>query len=316
MTIAANRTAPVAAVIVSYNSARTLPPLLRSLAASTVDVEAIVVDNGSADESVAVARSFDGVRVVETHANLGYSGGINAARELVAPHQAIAVLNPDLTVAPDALERLLAVLDDPAVGVVGPTILNSDGSRFPSLFREPRLLGSLGEALLGDRLARRPAATMTVVRADAAYRRPGDAEWVSGAALVVSARCNAAVGAWDDETFFLYWEETDYQRRAREAGFRIGFEPSAVVVHEKRASGASAALDALQAVNRVRYADKHHGRAWAEAMRTITWLQYAARVGLRPELRLAAELLRDRGRWGELPRGDRPVETTTPAGHA
>ncbi|GAA4167201.1 glycosyltransferase family 2 protein [Gryllotalpicola koreensis] len=315
--LAEDAEAPIAAVIVAYNSADELPALLRSLEASTVGVHAIVVDNGSADASVALARSFAGVTVVPTGANLGYSGGINVGRGFVRDGQAVAILNPDLVVAPDALERMLASLDREGVGVVAPAIRDAAGGPYRGLFREPSLLGALGETLFGDRWASRPAALSMTVRDTTAYERPGAVDWASGAALLISAACNAVVGAWDDETFFLYWEETDFQRRARAAGFRTVFEPRAVVVHERQASGTSPALEALMAVNRVRYADKHHSRAWAEGMRAITASWYLLRAVRRPELRPAAAMLTSRGRWSELPGAERmPLPLAVAEEHA
>ncbi|MCL2514632.1 MAG: glycosyltransferase [Microbacteriaceae bacterium] len=296
---------PLSAIVVAYNSAADLPGLLRSLAASTVDAHVVVVDNGSTDASVAIARSFAGVEVVETGANLGYSGGINVGRAHVLPGVPIAILNPDLELAPDALERMLEALREPGVGVVGPRTLGPHGALHRSRFREPRLLGALGEAVLGDRMPRRPRALTLTDRREADYARRADAEWLSGAALLVSAACDAAVGAWDDETFFLYWEETDFQRRARHAGFRVVFEPAATVVHGVGGSGSSPALIALLAVNRVRYARKHHSAAWALGMRGATMLQAGLRGRGNPGWRLALELLRAPRRWGELPGGER-----------
>jgi len=301
--------APVAAIIVSYNSAEELPALLRSLAASTIDVHVIVVDNGSTDASVEVARTFEHVTVVPTGANLGYSGGINAGRERVRDGQAVAILNPDLVVAPDALERMLDETRQSEVGVVGPMVRNLDGSRFDSVRHEPSLCGAIGEALFGARWRARPSLLAEVEYRHGSYLEAHDADWLSGAALLVRADCARAVGDWDAESFFLYSEETDFARRARAAGYRVRYTPHAVVTHVGGASGQSSALTALLEVNRLRYVQKHRGAAYARAYRVVLALGCALRA-FRSSHRHALATLLSRARWSTLPAASAATATT------
>lgn len=293
--------ARVAAIIVAYNSAGELPTLLESLDASTVGVHAIVVDNGSQDASVDVARGYAAVTVIPTGANLGYSGGINIGRARVRDDQMVAILNPDLVVAPDALARLIDVVAQGGAGVAGPKITDPDGSIYLSLHREPSLLGALGDALVGDSLIGRPSRLSEQVFSPAEYSRRHAVDWLSGAALLLSARCNRAVGEWDAARYFLYSEETDVQRRARDAGFAVVFEPSATVTHVGGASGASSELDALLAVNRIRYVEKFHSRAYAFAYRALVLLHYGLRALLQRRYATAAKTVASRSRWERLP---------------
>ncbi|ACZ31707.1 glycosyl transferase family 2 [Xylanimonas cellulosilytica DSM 15894] len=293
----------VAAIIVSYNSADHLPGLLASLEASTVGVRVIVVDNGSADGSVAVAAADPRVIAVATGANLGYSGGINVGRRIVRDDEAVAILNPDLVVADDMLEHLLAATADPAVGIASPMLLDADGNRFNHLRREPGVLNTLGDSVFGNRWPGRPTALAETMRRDSEYDGTRDVAWAGGAAMVISSACNAAVGEWDHDTYFLYSEETDYARRARDLGYAVRYVPTARATHVGSGSGQPAELVALLSVNRVRYYARLHGRVRAALFRAALAVQHL----LRPHdhrHRVALRHIVDRSSWDRLPAGD------------
>jgi N-acetylglucosaminyl-diphospho-decaprenol L-rhamnosyltransferase len=246
-----------AVVVVTYNSARDVVGLLESLPAAAGDLtlRTVVVDNGSTDATVDLVRAFPGVRCVETGTNLGYAGGINVGREHAGDYAALLVLNPDVVLEPGALREMTDALDDPGVGIVAPMLLDSSGRRYPSLRRDPTLRRAIGDGLLGGRIGGRPGWLSEMVRDEAPYGRRHAVDWAVGAALLISAACDRAVGQWD-ERFFLYSEETDYGARARAAGFRAEYLPTARVRHRGGGSGQSSALLALNAVNRIRYMEK------------------------------------------------------------
>src|SRR5690242_8954064 len=113
-------------VVVTYNSAEALPGLLDSLADGLAGVgrfEIVVVDNGSSDASVAIARGHPcGALVIETGRNAGYAGGINAGCRGMPAHADLIVLNPDVRFGPGSVQPLLERLRDGRVGVVAPLI--------------------------------------------------------------------------------------------------------------------------------------------------------------------------------------------------
>jgi GT2 family glycosyltransferase len=257
-------TADCVVVVVSYNSAREITELLDSLpgAAMGLSLRVIVVDNGSTDGTVELVRGYPWVSCVETGANLGYAGGINVGRKLAADYSALLVLNSDVVLEGGAIREMFAALEDPDVGIVAPKILEPDGRCSPSLRREPTLVRAIADALLGHRLARRPAWLSEMVWDKRAYGYRHPIDWATGAALMVSVACDHAVGCWDEQ-FFLYSEEVDYAARARAAGFRVEFVPAARVRHSGGGSGASGTLSALLAVNRIRYMEKNGHRARA-----------------------------------------------------
>ena len=170
-----------AVIIVTYNSARDIAALLDSVlaAAAGLTLRVIVVDNGSADDTVEQAREHPGVICVETGANLGYAGGINVGRRYAGPCGALGILNPDLVLEPSALHEMFAALDDPAVGMAVPMILGFDGCREASLRREPTLASEIGDALFGSHFKRRPAWTSDVVRDEREYGYRHAVDWAS-----------------------------------------------------------------------------------------------------------------------------------------
>ena len=257
--------ADCAVIVVTYNSERDIAGLLDSLpeAAGGLTLRVIIVDNDSADRTAEIVRSRSGVQYVSAGANLGYAGGINLGREHAGECAAVAVLNPDLALEPGCLRELFTALEDPAAGMVVPALIEPDGSVYPSLRREPSLTRALGDAVLGARLGGRPGWLTETVRAPEEYGSRHAVDWAGGAAQMVSAACDRAVGPWD-ERFFLYSEEVDYATRARAAGFRVDYVPAARARHRGSGSGQSPALCALASVSRVKYAEKHgrHPRAY------------------------------------------------------
>ena len=217
------------------------------------------------------------ITVVEAGQNLGYAGAINLGRKVIDRSCPLLILNPDLVLEPGSIAQLYLALDDPTVGVALPMLLNNDGSIYLSLRREPSPARAFGEALFGSRMSRRPGWLSEIVRGRRAYQEPHDAEWGGGAAILISAACNDAVGDWDDMRFFLYSEETDFAARARLHGYRIRYVPAARIRHEGGGSGQSSALGALMAVNRVRYYEKYHRRPATSLFRAAVTLHYLLR---------------------------------------
>lgn len=295
-----------AVVIVTYNSGNHISDLLDTLLAASdgVTLRVIVVDNGSADDTVQLVRSRGWVTCVETGRNLGYAGAINVGRRLARPCSSILVLNPDLHLEPGSVGHLFEALRDPDVGIAVPMILDRDNRRYPSLRREPSILRALGDALLGARMRQRPTWSSETVHDDHAYAHRHAIDWATGAVLLVADRCDELVGDWDDGRFFLYSEETDFARRARTAGFRIDYVPQARARHLGAGSGESHGLVALMAVNRIRYFEKHHRRPASAAYRAaviVGELLRASDPGHRSALRRVVK----RANWAMLPQAER-----------
>ncbi|MCU1507385.1 MAG: glycosyl transferase family 2 [Microbacteriaceae bacterium] len=300
----------IVAAIITYNNADSIAAAVASIRQGLIQPGAsahriLVIDNASSDDTVALAGAMDGVTVVETGANLGYSGAINVARGFLAEADAIAVLNPDLVLAPGALETLRQALSEPRVGIAVPLLRDPDGSVYPHLRREPSIVGSLGDAVLGAHWRNRPRVLSDTLRRDSDYRMARDVDWAGGAALVVSPECSSAVGDWDSGRYFLYSEETDYARRARDAGYLVRFIPTAEATHVGGGSGQSAELIALMGVNRVRYFESHHSAVATAAFHWVVVLHHLLRSA-DPRHRFAARTIASRTSWPTLPSAPAP----------
>lgn len=279
----------LAVVIVTYNSADALLPLLDSIPSGLEgvdDFEIVIADNASHDGSAELAEAhLAGPRVIRMGRNAGYAAAINAAVATVDDDRAILVLNPDLRLYPGAAMPLLERLSDPSVGVVVPTNYSEEGHVDPSLRREPSIMTAWADALLGGGIAGRLGLGETITKASS-YDRSGLVDWATGSALLVSAKARKAVGQWD-ESFFLYSEEVDFLRRVREARFGVLYEPRAKVMHAGGGSGRNPKLFALQTANRIRYYALHHGTLATLVFRAAVATGEALRCWRNPSHRAA-----------------------------
>jgi GT2 family glycosyltransferase len=289
------------AIVVTYNSAPDLPGLLDTLprAAPGLRLRVLVVDNDSTDDIESAVAGRPEVTLIRAGANLGYAGGINTGRRHLGPTRTIAVLNPDLRLAPASLAWLVSAACRPGAGAAVPRFVDEAGTTFPSLRREPSVTRVLGDSLLGARWPGRPGWLSEMVWDPSRYDRRGPVDWATGAVLVVNAEADAAIGDWD-ERFFLYSEETDYCRRLRAAGRTILYVPDARVTHEGGGSGTGPALTALNEVNRVRYFHKYHGPMRANVFRAAVTVGQLMRVR-RAGSRMALGALWSRRRRADLP---------------
>jgi GT2 family glycosyltransferase len=263
----------LAVIVVTYNSAGHVDRLLASLDAALGDLRAriVVVDNNSTDDTVAVLQRDGRAEVVAQRDNRGYAAAINVGLRRTTEAPAALVLNPDLTLGAGSVRRLLAAANEPGIGIVVPQMRTPDGAVFRSLRREPTIARALGTAMVGGRVAGRFPRLSETVGDDRSYLERRDVDWATGAAMLVTRSCLDATGPWD-ETYFLYSEETDFAARARGAGFRILYEPAAVVTHVGGDSMVSPRLRSMLVVNRLRYFRRRHGPLRSAAFFTaVLW---------------------------------------------
>jgi GT2 family glycosyltransferase len=249
----------IAVIVVTFNSAAHLDQLLVSLDGALGDFRArvVFVDNNSTDDTVARLRRQGRVEVLAQSDNRGYAAAINVGLERTHDAPAVLVLNPDLALGAGSVSRMLAASRERGVGIVVPQMRTPEGAIFRSLRREPSVGRALGTAVMGGRVAGRFRLSETVGD-DRSYLESRDVEWATGAVMLVTRECLDATGPWD-ETFFLYSEETDFAERARGIGFRILYQPAAVVTHTGGDSMTSPRLRSMLVLNRLRYFRRRHG---------------------------------------------------------
>lgn len=251
----------VCVIIVSFNTCDLTLTCLRHLHAALdgVTSQVIVVDNASQDGSVeAVAERFPQVELVASDRNLGFGAANNVGMRRGAGRY-VLLLNSDAFVEPTAIGELIDYLENhPQAAMVGPKLLNADGSTQRSCFRYPTparaWLENTGIARLFKSRSR-----LGDYR-NWAHDEAGAVDWAVGACLLVRRQVIDQVGGFD-ERFFMYAEETDWQKRIRDAGWTIHFTPEARVTHLGGASGASdrAGINAYFFTSLDLYQSKHYG---------------------------------------------------------
>jgi N-acetylglucosaminyl-diphospho-decaprenol L-rhamnosyltransferase len=300
----------IAVIIVTFNSAAHLDRLLASLDAALSHLRArlIFVDNNSTDDTVARLRSHGRAEVLAQPDNRGYAAAINVGIERTQEAPAVLVLNPDLALGAGSIPLLLAASRERGVGIVVPQIRTPDAAIFRSLRREPTVGRALATAVMGGRVAGLFPRLSETVGDDRSYLERHDVDWATGAAMLVTRECLDATGPWD-ETFFLYSEETDFAERARRAGFRILYEPAAVVTHTGGDSMTSPRLRSMLVLNRLRYFRRRHGRIRSAAFfAAVLWSELTRGVLGDKAARVAARaLVSPRARPVELARSNRLV---------
>jgi hypothetical protein len=274
-----NAAPAIAAVVVSYRSGEVLPRCLDALrgAAPRRGVRPIVVDNASGDRSADMAASRIGEsNVVRLPVNAGFAAGVNAGIRHAEDAAWIAVVNPDAVPAAGSLDALVEVLEArPRAALVGPRVVDARGreeqsvGRFPTLARERAHTWMLDRLLgLEGRRAPFPAETAPV-------------DWVSGCAWLVRAAAARAVGPLD-EGYFMYWEDVDWCRRIRDAGWEVLATPDVTVAHDRgRGSADTGSIPADGGAALVRYFEKFEPAVAPGEVRDLLRRGFALRLAWR-----------------------------------
>ena len=218
----------VAVVVVSYETRETLLEGLAALEGEPA-TSVVVVDNAGRDGSAAAVRErFPSVRLIANPENVGFARACNqGARESSAPF--LLFLNPDATLAAGSLRTLAALLEArPRVGVVGPRTRSANGDIQVSTGPDLSLVSEIRQRRLVRGVARRDAAIL--VEAEGLHAVEREADWVSGACLMIRREAFDAVSGFD-ERFFLYEEDADLCRRVRQSGWQVLFSPAAEARH-------------------------------------------------------------------------------------
>ncbi|MGC9397798.1 MAG: glycosyltransferase family 2 protein [Anaerolineae bacterium] len=271
-------------IIVSWNVRQLLRRALTSCRASWGErpgLEIVVVDNGSTDGTVTMVReTFPWVVLVANEENRGFTGGNNDGLER-AQGVYLLLLNPDTEVLADALPRLVHYMDrHPSVGMLGPQLLNPDGSVQSSRRRFPTLPVLFCESTwLQGLLPRRLLAHYYVE--DRSPQTAHPVEWITGAAMLTRRAVVDEVGGLD-ETFFMYSEELDWCRRIRAAGWEIHYTPEARIIHHEGKSSEQVvpARHIYFQSSKIHYTRKYHGPRLAEILRLWLLGQYVWQIGV------------------------------------
>jgi GT2 family glycosyltransferase len=216
----------VAVCIVTYNSAGDIEECLNAVLRQVHPVTSIVVvDNVSTDGTRDVLTRFRAdIRLILNERNNGFAGGQNQAIAASAPSDYVLVLNPDVSLDPDYVAEIVAIMErDPRIGSATGMLVRAD---------RPEIMDSAGLTLRPDR----NAVDLAVGEPVADWTSPREIFGVSGAAAMYRRAMIEDVsnnGQFFDEDFFAYKEDVDVAWRARHLGWKAVYVPSARAVHRR-----------------------------------------------------------------------------------
>lgn len=219
-------------IIVNWKTKDELRACLRStLEGDRTSMEIIVVDNASHDGSVEMLkREFPSVQVIENEANYGFARAANIGIK-ASSGRYVLLLNPDTEVQPHAFSTLIRFADEnPEIGIIGPKILNPNGTLQYSCRRFPTIGAAIFRNTLLGRLFPRNPYTRDYLMVEWDHRETRDVDWVSGAAMLIRRRMLEEIGLLD-ERFYMYCEDVDLAYRAWEKGWRVTYYPHVCVTH-------------------------------------------------------------------------------------
>jgi len=246
-----------------------------------------ICENGTGEHSVRqIQAAIDGegwrewalLKIIRP--NRGFSGGNNAvlaeAMSLPEPPRFFLLLNADTILRPGALSSLLAAAEQhPEAGVISPRLEWPDGTPQQSCFRDRApIYEFFSAARTGplSRLSLRSEGTLPV------SDLPIEVDWTSFACALIRREVFEHIGLLD-EGFFLYFDDPDFCRRARDIGWKVLHWPQARVVHLRGRSNPVKSLSAQRKrpprywyESRARYYAKYHGRTGLWAANLFWWL--------------------------------------------
>lgn len=249
-------------IIVNWNVKQLLSDCLRSLltAEQGVELEIIVIDNHSTDGSVEmIKQEFPQVKLITSETNLGFAVANNLGLKS-AIGDYLMLLNPDTVVPAGSLKALVEYLQaHPEVGIVGPHIMNPDGTTQPSVRGNPTGQNQLFVILKQINVLPWLPSLRSYLRTDFDYSQTQSVDQLMGAALCFPKTLLTKIGPLDEQ-FFLWFEEVDYCLRAKQAGLQIIYLATSQITHRGGASfGQRLTMDKQRIFNRslLSYLKKH-----------------------------------------------------------
>jgi GT2 family glycosyltransferase len=278
--------------IVNYNTRELLLQCLKSIYASTehVNLAIFVVDNNSVDgSSVAIEKTYPNVKLIKNTVNAGFGRANNQAMSL-SRGKYVLLLNSDTIVKPEALEKLVAFMEDnPRVGMAGPRMLNEDGSVQASISNFPNLwfviirmfrLRALFPTRLLKNFAMKTKLFGSMVNSylRVESQEPLRVENISGACMLIRREVIEQVGMFDEE-YFMYVEDIDLCKRIIDAGWQISYLPSSEIIHlvGKSSGGTFRDLSPISYESLFYYFRKHRGKVYEASVRVVVVIALAMR---------------------------------------
>jgi GT2 family glycosyltransferase len=221
-------------VIVNYKSTDYLLKCLKSVYDSIKDipVRVFVQDNDSKNGVDRITIAFPNVNLTKNTFNMGYSEAANKGiRQGTAPY--ILLLNPDTIIKDGFFESPLQYIENnPDIGIVGPKILNTDGSLQGSAraFPKPWMAVFGRNSFLTKWFPNNWISRKSILSSGSDGVTPMSVDWLSGACMLIKRMAVDEVGLLDEQ-FFMYWEDVDLCKRMWDNGWKVAYFPKTSIVH-------------------------------------------------------------------------------------
>jgi GT2 family glycosyltransferase len=272
----------VSVIIVSWNAKEHLYNCLRSLNVlrDGYKKEVVVVDNASTDGTVElVEEKFPEVKLIRNKENLGFARANNIGiRESSGRY--ICLINSDVILLDDCIGKLMTFMDDhPSVGMVGPKILNPDGSLQPQCQHFPSIWNHLCQTLGFNKLFPKSGFFSEPFMRYWAHNEIRKVDVISGCFWIVRREAVDQVGLLD-ESFFFYGEDIDWCRRFHAARWDVIFYPDACAIHFGSGSSNNAPIRFYLELQKadLQYWKKHHGSTGRTIYSMIILLRHLLRL--------------------------------------
>jgi len=267
-------------IIVTWNTRELALACVQSIITHTrgITYEVIIVDNASSDGGAdALAHEFPSAHLIRNTANRGFAAAVNQGIAR-ARGNAILLLNPDTALVDNAFLRMVECMRSrPDVGIIGPSIQYPDGRIQPSCRSFPTASSQALILLKLHNLFPRLAPLRSYFLPDFDYTRTQTVDQVMGACFLISRAAVKKIGAFD-ESFFIWFEEVDFCKRAQDAGLHTLYFADAHLVHHKGTSFAQVnRITKQRYLNRslVRYFRKHGSGAQTLLLQLLTPISLA-----------------------------------------
>ena len=242
----------VTLAFLNYNTTNDLIHALKSvkMAAKDINVNVVVIDNGSTDNSVEILKKeFPKLKIIELKQNFGFAKGFNHIFNFEADYYFL--LNSDIVLEPDSISKILAIIKkDEKIGLAGVKMLRQDGSEQFSYGKMPNLISELTNRSCYQKLNKKN-------KTDDYF----EVESILGAVMIVPKITLQKVGPMDPRYFFFF-EETDWCYRIRKAGLKVVHIPNVSVVHIQGVSANKVPIESRIEFHRSRklFFKTHYGK--------------------------------------------------------
>lgn len=214
-------------IVITYNNERSISVCLSSLEKCSYKKKLYAFDNFSEDKTCyIIKKEFPQVKLIKNNKNIGFGVAVNQGAK-IAKGDYLLFLNPDTVVKGGCIEEMVRFLEKKKdAAVVGCRVLNPNGSLQPSCGKFPTIANIiLDRILIVNKILR-----TELIRQESFYAKEQTSDWVSGAFFLVKRDVFLKLGGFD-EKYFMYVEDVDFCYRARDAGYKIFYNPKAEIIH-------------------------------------------------------------------------------------